>query len=284
MHPATPPTPVPSPALSLEFERLAAISVRRRLPDLAKRHDDLTPSAHAVALDLVAEAIERAQPDMFVLYLSGGAETFPILEYEMTDAGHFPSYPDGEMSTGVLKKYGGTTLLGYVSGQTSYILSYNVEPKPLPERAPGLVWEVELYKGQIGVSFVSVDGESYAFDSAALDLQAGTPSTWPAPVSSPAFGRMAFAVGRRPQTRDIEAADKAVLDCAEQARKRMTSEQIAAEPALEARWIRRNCRSAIIAWEKTFGAIIEDNVKARMALVEKAKARLLPSAPKAKPE
>lgn len=271
--PVPPPPPAPSAAEVLAAQ-LTAKSVQAKLPDLAKRQTDLTPSPHAVPLALVAEAIERAEVDMFVRYVAGAGQASPILEYELTDAGHFPTYPEGDVSTGLLKKYGGTTYLGYVSGGPGYVLSYSVDPRPLRDRSPGLIWSVEVDEGEVSVFFVSLDGECYWLDGSSVDPVVGSPDRWPEPVSSPAFGRMAFTVGRRAQTRSLEAVDEALARCAEGARKRMSAEQIQAEPELEARWVRRNCQRQIAAWERTFAALIEDDVRARSALVDRAKERL----------
>lgn len=270
--------PAPSasaaPMVDSAAAELAKRSVLQRLPDLAKRHEELTPSPHAVQLELVAEAIARADTDMFVSYRARGEGAFPVLDYELTDAGHFPTYPEGDVSTGLLARYGGTTNLGYVSGGASYILSFAVDARPLRDRTPGLVWSVEVDEGEAYVLFVSVDGESYGLDPSALEMSLDPPEKWPPPVSSPAFGRMAFTVARRPETRALGGVDAAVAKCAEQARKRLSQAQIEADPAVEARWVRTNCRNAIAAWEKTFAALIEDSVAARTTLVERAKARL----------
>jgi hypothetical protein len=268
-----PPPPAPSAAEVLAAQ-LAAKSVHTRLPELAKRHAELSPSPHAIPLALVAEAIERAELDMFVSYAARDGEAFPILDYELTDAGHFPTYPEGDVSTGLLKKYGGTTYLGYVSGGPGYILSHSVEPRPLRDRSPGLIWSVDVDEGEVSVLFVSLDGECHGLAGASVDPQVGSPDRWPPPVSSPAFGRMAFTVGRRSQTRSLEGVDQALSTCAEGARKRLSSEEIQAEPELEARWVRRNCQRQIAAWERTFAALIEDDFRARSALVDRAKARL----------
>lgn len=238
-------------------------------------------AAYAVRLELVAEAIERADADMFVSYRANGGEDFPISTYELSDAGHFGTYVDPDVSGGVLKKYGGVTYLGYAEGAT-YLLSFNVEPRPLPDRSPGLVWDIEVADGAAGVRFVSLDGESYGItldgEALSLDPRPGPSARWPAPVPGPGFGRISFATGRRMEATPLEPVDKAFLKCAEQAwaraQKRMTPEQIAAHPEAHAREIRRACGRQISAWERAFSENIDASVKARTALFEKAKTRM----------
>lgn len=278
---ATPTIPVkPSPGPAIE--RIESICVCRRLPDLVKKHAEMMgAAAHAVRLELVDEAIARADADMFVSYRANGGQAFPMATYELSDAGHFGTYPDPDVSRGGLKKYGGATYLGYAEVAT-YFLSVNVDPKPLPDRSPGLVWDIEFSHGTASVMFVSLDGESYGIgldrEALPLDPRVGPSARWPAPVPGPGFGRIAFSTGRRVETTPLEPADKAFLKCAEQAwaraRKRMTQEQIDADPEAQAREIRGACGRQIAAWERTFSENIDASVKARTALFEKAKARV----------
>src|SRR5262245_841237 len=66
----------------LLMEVLASISVSRLLPDLASRTE---PVYGAIPLAQVAEAIERAQADMFVAYVANASATLPISDFTLVD-------------------------------------------------------------------------------------------------------------------------------------------------------------------------------------------------------
>jgi hypothetical protein len=278
--PSPAPTATPDAAVSPEqiVDRLGAISVRTRLPELAKDADygidDLPPFAR------IEEAIERAQAGMFVSYVANGAETLPAAEYRILDDGHFPPYPDSEVSGGGLARYDATTLLAYAPGNADYLLKVAFELAPLPDRAPGLVWDVFTADQRADVLFVSLDGEWYLITPKAggpsIEVGVDPPARWP-PLSNPAFGRIALST-RREQTAPLAPVDDAFAKCAERAvsraRKGMTPEQLEANPWPSTDAIRRACAKEIAAWEQTFAKNVDASIARRTALIEKAKARV----------
>jgi hypothetical protein len=261
-------------SLKTRSKRLTAISVKTRLPDLAEKHAKWhRDSLFEVRFKLIAEAVERADADMFVSYVAGSEELFPLGLIRLTDDGHFGGYPDGDVSSGALDKYAMTTHFGYAPSSTSYLLSPYFEAKPLPDRSPGLVWKVE----DQGVLFVSLDGESYAVDVESLRPGVGATSSWPKPVPNPAFGRLALPY-RREESTPLGPVDDAFAKCADQAwvkaQQAMTPKQREAPLTPRGSVVRKACAKEIAAWDVAFAANIDASVKRRTALYEKAKARV----------
>jgi hypothetical protein len=256
-----------------------AISVAERLPELVQRNRDINNLGH-VTLEMLTLAIERASSDMVVSYAAGSEEVPPAASFSLVDDGHFVRYDgDAGVSSGGLERFGLSTMFGYAPSARGYVLFVSYDLKPLPDRTPGLIWVVD----NTIVTFVSFDGETYAFntkpDEVRLRSGAGAPEDWPAPVHNPAFGRAAFSVLRRKQTTPLEVIDDAFEQCADRAWNRakaaMPPAQREADPVPQTAVIRAACKDVIVAWEKAFAANVDASVAERRAVYELAKKRLV---------
>lgn len=262
-------------------ERLAAISVDKRLPDVLERDAQARADftfGRSIDAALVGDAIERADADMFVHYVANGRQSVPV--EELSDGGLYGTYAEPDISTGRLEKYGMSTLLGY-AGEASHFLGFIVEPKPLPDSTPGLVWDVDVRKdGTATATLLTLTGELYAVDleprGATLEPGAGPPSGWPPPIPV-AFGRWTFLTGRRAQLVSLEAADKAFLKCADRAwaraRPKLPADAQEADQS-RAKVIKKSCEKEVAAVETAMADNVEGHLEARTFLVDRARAKL----------
>jgi hypothetical protein len=175
-------------------------------------------------------------------------------------------------------------------------------PVPLANGTPGIIWELD--EQSTNAIFVTLDGGRYRVDTsyqlfkskgAPLVAGAGDAATWPAPVqhawagSSEITGLAKIGGAPKAAADDIVAADEAWNQCAQ-------GEWKKAKPDLEKlgvtdmNWSTRDARLAKVneTWqarvrkackahndrlEKTALTFIEDRVKARLAMYEKAKVK-----------
>jgi hypothetical protein len=201
-----------------------------------------------------------------------------VAGFALFDGGAFMTYDgDGDVSTGILKRFGITTTFGYAPSDTNYLLYTSIEPRPLPKGTPMLVWSVE---GDT-LLLVTLDGETYNLawdpDAPSLRPEVAEPSDWPEPVVNPGFGRMAFT-SRRTEKTSLSPHDTAFETCADRS---VTRALAALPPAkrdnpgnVRTVAVRRACRKVITAWEKAFADSVTASIEERKALYEAAKARV----------
>lgn len=281
----------PKPAYEATVERLKAVSVRVKNP--AMKPED------SAKLDKIGEAIAAATADMFVHYVSRGQDSwlprpvpvpdaFSGIEYgavaHTTDEKWDPSAKKG------LVKWGGK-LKGFSharsQGNHMQVMKMAGYPPKLAEGTPGLVWEVD---GTTAV-LVTLDGGRYTVDLSAADKGqtlepgAGPEAKWPAPLQAALLDVhwvSSYAkAGAMPKSA-IEALEK--LDdewntCAQKTWKG-ADRKIDTRAFTEADrkdWeakVEKTCKKSVDAQEKLFLKLIEERVKERTALYDKAKARV----------
>lgn len=242
-----------------QLQDFAAISVRRRQPAIVERAaKDVPADSTRVGLGLIAEAIEKADADMFVRYIGKVRPS----EEDYSDTMHFGTYSKPVVSTDGLAKYGAETLLAYAD-DWPFLLIIRIKLQATPQDLPGLVWDVHGEE----VWFVSLDGVSFLLPKEQLSLGAGAPSKWP-DVHDPVLGLAVPFNNVRDQFASRESDEK-FLKCAEAAWK-----QVNTRSEDQSLVVRAGCGRQIAEWERTFAAAVDASVQERAALLAKAKARL----------
>jgi len=278
-------------ALDAEIARLRPISVCVRFPDLVTCSGATGEPSIPTLADVLA-AVLRATPDMFV-HLAKGNSAGPVRPYHLTDAGHFNVLTEDPQppTAAPLAKYG-HVLLGWGWGEDdSIIMTVNLNEEsspPVPDLMPGLVWEVG---GDGGATFVSLDGGMYGVGSESIEPGAGPTASWPAPVPDPAFGTMAMTQRGYGSSPSFDKAQKDFLACVKRtwdpvAKKlddnsyakgselaKLVAQQIGSF-AIAGIFVRRACKKQIDGWQTAFAGVIDGRKQARVALHEKARARV----------
>jgi hypothetical protein len=258
--------------------------VQARFPELVTRHEAATAPED---FELLADAVERATADMFIRFAAGARASSapgdpPSPEYENyeSDGGFFGAYPLGDVSEGGLRRYGGTTYLGYTE-ETEFLLIADYSPPPLADGTPGLVWKVDRQRTRTLVHMLLFDGRFAWIElgAGAAPFARGVPPTagWPAPVLGPAFGRIAFVTGRRVERVPLASADRAFERCASRAwsafKRGRKQDEIDARTGIHARTIHAACAREIAAWESTLASSMSPVEQPRQALFDRARAR-----------
>jgi hypothetical protein len=287
-----PAPPSPESAWDAEVARLRPLSVCVRFPDIVTCSPESAEPAIPLLAQVLAAAL-RATADMFV-HLAKGNSAGPVRPWLLTDAGHFNVLNEDPQppTAAPLAKYA-TALLGWGwREEDSIILTVNLNaelPPPIPDRMPGLVWE--LPEGG-GAYFVSLDGGMYGVDSSSIELGAGPTASWPSPVPDPAFGTVAIDQRSYGTAASFDQAQKDFLGCVKRtwgpvekkldAKSYAKGSELAAMVAKEMDYfaiagffVRRACKKKIDAWETAFAGLIEERKQARIAVFEKAKARVV---------
>jgi hypothetical protein len=278
-------------------EKLTAISVRKRFPGV-KAEDSALP-------DKVGEAIDKATPDMVVHYVSRSATSWlPHME-PAPDSIHGIGYggvaynTDDKWQPGKgagLAKYGGK-VAGFFEPDNTFnhtnVMKMKGYPAPLADNTPGLVWEVD----STTAIFVAFDGGRYRIDltqadkGPGLETGAGPKTGWPATVQETLLDisvasqlSKAGALPEKPIA-DLEALDTKWNECTQKAwrdgpQKALESHKGLGRAMSEAEYksavekVKNGCKKHVQEEEKIFVKLIEDRIKARQALLDKAKAKL----------
>jgi hypothetical protein len=286
----------PKTEWELLSEKLAAVSVRKRFPAL-KAEDSALP-------DKVGEAIDKATPDMIVHYVSQGATSWlPHLE-AAPDSIHGIGYggvahnTDDKWEPGKgpgLAKYGGK-MAGFFEPDNSFnhtnVMKMKGYPAPLADNTPGLVWEVDSSTA----IFVAFDGGRYRIDltqaakGPGLEIGAGPKASWPTAVQDTLLDISLVSqlskAGALPEksTADLEALDTKWNECTQKAwrdgpQKRLDSHKGMGRAMSEAEYknaiekVKAGCKKHVVAEEKIFLKLIDERIKTRQALLDKAKAK-----------
>lgn len=269
-------------------KRLTAIAVRAKNPAVT--------AEDSAKLDKIGEAVDKATPDMFVRYATHEGTWLPhevVVPDSVSGVGfggvaHTTNEPWDKNAKG-LAKWGGKArgFSEYDSrGNHLWVMLREGYPPKLAEGTPGLVWEVD---GTRAV-FVALDGGRYTIDLSAgdkgtsLDVGAGPVTAWPAPVQHALLGYESVSqlskVGALPQkaTDDLLALDAEWNQCAQKTWK--GAERLVdtgkMNEALRKDWLKKvdaACDKSVKKLESTLVALIEQRVKDRQALFEKAKAK-----------
>ncbi len=280
----------PPLAYQATVDRLTAIAVTTKLRTY-KPED----SANLAKVD---EAIRGASDDMFVHYASRGATSWlPRLEL-VPDFVHGVEFGGVARESGEkwdpkavgLAKYGGRNegFSDYDTpkGNHMQVMTLVGYPRPLPDGAPGLVWDVS---GTQAV-FVTLDGGRYVVELSdadkgqTLEAGAGPESGWPPPIQNALIdvsGVTSLAkIGVLPQTTadDLLALDEAWSTCAAKtwagAQRAIDKGQFTeADHKDWVKKVRTGCASPIEKQEKMLVHVVESRIKERQALYARARER-----------
>jgi hypothetical protein len=278
----------PKPVYEDLVARLTAIAVRTKMPDM-KPED-------SARIDKIALAVDKATADMFVRYEKHegtwlpGEHVTPESVRGMGFGGVAHKTDDAwDKNAKGLAKWGGKAwgFSEYGSrGNHLWVMHREGYPPKLAEHTPGLVWEVD---GTRAV-FVALDGGRYEVDlssgdkGTSLDAGAGPVASWPAPIQHALLGfdevtRLANA-GGVPQKAadDAMALDDEWNKCAQktwkQAERLVDTGKM--NEAVRKDWVKKvetTCAKSIKALDASLTATIEERVKLRTELFEKAKAK-----------
>lgn len=277
-------------------ERLTAISVRKKFPDF-KAEDSALPAK-------VGEAIDKATPDMAVHYVSHGATSW-LPQNEVTPSsihgigyGGVAHNTDETWEPGKgagLMKYGGK-LAGFFAPDNTFnhtnVMKMKGYPAPLVDGTPGLVWEVD----HTHAVFVAFDGGRHEINLASsekgpgLEVGAGPKAQWPATVqhslldieSASRLSKVG-AIAKEPVA-ELEALDTKWNECTTKAWKDGPQKQLEAHKGPGPRFseaelkqalakVKDGCKKHVDDEEKIFVKLVEERLKARQALLDKAKAK-----------
>jgi hypothetical protein len=284
-------------------EELEAISVVKRMPQFKPEH--------AGNLAKVADALASAGKEMFVTYAAPDPDAArwapaPSVIGGTDHAGaSFSPYPGDtpwDKARGGLLQHGGV-LEGVSRFQGATRLDLRAAkgfPPPLAKGTPGLVWEMDSTRAVL----VTLDGGRY-FVSVTHDVMekgaplvkgVQAPSAWPPPlqhalVDATVVSYLAKADSvPKPAAEELDALDDQWRACARKAwdSSKKDFDAIKTGPGdamakttrmeqLAKRWeekIQKQCGAAVTKTEKALVAFIEGRNKERLALFEKAKARL----------
>lgn len=286
----------PKEPWELMNEQLTAISVRKRTPSLTAE-DSARP-------DKVGEAIDKATPDMAVHYVSRSATSWLPSLAPAPDSirglgyGGVAHTTDEKWQPGKgagLAKYGGK-LAGFFERDGTFnhtnVMKMKGYPAPLVDGTPGLVWEVD---GTTAI-FVAFDGGRYRIDltqadkGPGLEPGAGPKPGWPTAVQDTLLdissaSQLANAGALPAQAiAELEALDTSWNDCTQKAwrdgpQKALESHKGLGRAMSEAEYkaaiekVKRGCKKHVDAEEKIFVKLIEDRVKTRQGLLDKARAK-----------
>jgi hypothetical protein len=282
----------PPPAYQATLDRLAAIAVRTKFPDLK--------SEDSANLAKVTDAVGRAGPDMFVHYAAHGqADWAPHMVF-VPEAWKgvafggvaYSSDDPWDVKAKGLAKYGGKnqgfSFSDTPKGNHMQVMTLQGYPPKLADGTPGVVWELE---GTSAV-FVSFDGGRYVVDLSkagdngqTLDAGAGSSASWPAPAQDalltvPDVSSLAKA-GAVPQKQsdDLLAFDQKWTDCAAKvwagAQRQIDSGRFTeADRKDYGNKARATCATIIRGQEASLLKVVEARLKDRLALYATAKARV----------
>jgi len=286
----------PPKAYEATVAAMAAISVRKMHPQM-KAEDAAIPAK-------VAEAFDKATPAMAVHYVSHGATSFlphlAVVPDNVSGIGYGgvahqtdEKYEPGK-GTG-LAKFGGK-MGGFFAPDSNFnhtnVMKMAGYPPPLADNTPGVVWEVD---GTTAV-FVSFDGGRYKVSLSgndkepSLEMGAGAKAQWPTTVQHPLLDIESVSqlskVGAIPPkpTADLEALDTKWNECTKKAWKDGPQKTIEAHKGpgralSEAEFkagiqkVKDGCKKHVDDEEKIFLSLTEERLKARQALLDKAKAK-----------
>lgn len=277
-------------------EKLAAISVRKRFPALKAEDSALT--------DQVGQAIDKATPEMGVHYVSQGATSWlPHME-AAPDSIHGIGYGGVAHTTddvwlpgkgAGLAKYGGK-IAGFFEPDNSFnhtnVMKMKGYPAPLADGTPGLIWEVDSSTA----IFVAFDGGRYRIDltqadkGPGIEMGAGPKASWPTAVQDTLLdittASQLSKAGALPEqaTADLEALDTKWNECTQKAwragpQQKLESHKGMGRAMSEAEYknaiekVKTGCKKHVQAEEKIFVKLIEERIKTRQALLDKAKAK-----------
>jgi hypothetical protein len=285
----------PPPGYAASVDKLTAISVRKKNPAFT--------AEDSAVLAKVGEAIDKATPDMVVHYVSHGATSWLPHHEPTPDSirgigyGGVAHTTDDAFDPGKgagLAKYGGK-IAGFFAPDNSFnhtnVMKMKGYPPPLVDNTPGLVWEVD---GTTGI-FVAFDGARYKVDltqmekGPGLEVGAGAKAQWPA-VQVPLLdigiaSRLAKAGALNAKAvSDLEALDTKWNECTQKAwkdgpQKVLESHKGPGRAMSEGEYkgaiqkVKDGCKKHVDDEEKIFLQLTEERLKARQALLDKAKAK-----------
>ncbi|MBK8256751.1 MAG: hypothetical protein IPK82_29275 [Polyangiaceae bacterium] len=281
----------PKPAYQATVDRLTAISVKTKLPKFK--------TEESANLTKIGEAIQQATADMFVHFEAGGSEAWKPSQEAVPQG--FTGIAFGGVGYKTddkwdpkgkgLAKWGGKnrgfSRYDTPKGNHMQVVKMDGYPPPLAAGTPGIVWEVD---GTYAV-FVTLDGGRYRVDLSTSDkgqtlaAGAGPQAKWPAPLAEalldvPTVSSYVKA-GVMPQKAidDLLKLDEEWTTCAAKtwkgAEKKIDSGKFTV--ADEKEWIQKvdkACQKTVDAQEKMILELTEARSKERLALFEKAKARV----------
>jgi hypothetical protein len=287
----------------LAVEKLAAMSVVKKWPQYKPQDSG--------NLAKIEEAIKAVDASVLVRVSAKGAESAswqpasPYIDNTQQGLGGrvegYPSDTPWDKNGKGLAKYGGTLIARVVFGEPSRLRTATLKgwPPALAAGTPGMVWMVD---GST-VVFVTLDGGRYHLSLSSspdkeglpVDMGAGSPASWPAPVQHALIdvdsirgfakgGAVAEKVGK-----DIEALDDGYWACVnkvwDEGKKEADKIEASQEPidkkagkmsSIPKRYeekAKKDCEGAKKKVEEGLVKFIEDRVKERTSLAEKAKAR-----------
>jgi hypothetical protein len=283
----------PKPAYQATVDRLTAVAVRTKLPEM-KAED-------SAKLDKIGEAMAKATPDMFVHFVARGQDSWVPRQVVVPDGfsgigfGGVAYKSDDKWEPGQKGAKGLAVFGGKNRGFSTYgsrgnhmqVSTLEGYPPKLADGTPGLVWEVD---GTSAV-FVTLDGLRFTVDLSAadkgqtLDAGAGPADKWPAPLQYalldvPMVSSYAKA-GAMPQKAidDLLKLDEEWNLCAQKtwkgAEKKVDTHQF--NEADRKEWtakVEKACKKHVDAQEKLLVTLIDERLKARKELFEKAKGRV----------
>ena len=286
----------PPKAYEAIVERLTAISVRKMFPQL-KAEDSALPAK-------VGEAIDKATPAMAVRYVSRGATSYlphltvvpdNIRGFGYGGVGHTTDEKWEPGKGAGLAKYGGK-MAGFFMPSNNFnhtnVMKMAGYPPPLADNTPGLVWDVD---GTTAV-FVAFDGGRYKVSltgtdkEPSLEVGAGPKAQWPSTVQHPLLDIESVSqlskAGALPEkaTADLEALDTKWNECTKKAWADGPQKALEAHKGPGPRFseaenkqalakVKDGCKKHVDDEEKIFLQLTEERLKARQALLDKAKAK-----------
>jgi hypothetical protein len=283
--------------------KLAAISVRTKMPAFTA-NDASIP-------EKVADALSKVDASMIVSYVAKTeTATFDELPSGVSGVGYggvaYKSDVKFDAKTGKgLAKFGGIVkgFSEYKSqGNHMVVQTLDGYPVALANGTPGVVWEVNEHATE--VIFVTLDGGRYRVDTSSstvtdkgAPLAFGIPAAaaWPAPVqhawasASEITGLAKVGGAAKSVADEVVAADDAWNTCAQGEWKKakpeieklgMTDMNFMARDArfmkLNETWqerVRKTCKPHTDRLDKAVTSFVEERVKLRTAMFEKAKAK-----------
>jgi hypothetical protein len=280
----------PRPAYQDTADRLTAVAVRTKMAQL-KPED-------SASLAKVGEALAQASADMFVHFVAGGQDSWLPRAEVVPD--QFSGLSYGGVAHQTEDKWDGkgkglAAWGGVLKGFSEYnsrgnhlnVMHMAGYPGKLAEGTPGIVWEVD---GTRAV-FVSLDGARYVVDLTGVEKGqtlapgAGPQAKWPAPLAAALLDVHLVSsyakAGVMPQKAidDLTALDDEWNTCAQKtwkgAERKIDSGKFSEADRKD--WVlkvEKACKKSVDAQAKLLVQMIEARNKERLALLEKAKARV----------
>lgn len=275
----------PSAAEKLAAE-LAKVSVRVKMPEMK--------SEDVANLAKVEAAFAKADASMFVRYKKPDSNGWPARSEVVPSQFSGMAYGGGDFATDedeaarhkALAKHGGR-MIGVSSPERdmgNHILVRRIDKEKkdeLADKTPGILWEIDGTRA----AFVTFDGARYSVDlnqggstSVPIERGAGPEAGWPAALQD-TYGDITYfsslaKAGALPQKTvdDLDAIDQEWNGCVAKAWKPKRIAQNVNFPA-EAVKIHKSCNKFLDKFETALVKLIDERVKARKALHDKAVAK-----------